>query len=230
MKQDLEDCRQQLRKSEYVAEQYETKYYVLKLEHDSKTSNDEDMRERTVRAEKAILHAAEEMERNEMNIKALSDQLEDARKERDQARQNVELSASVQVERLKIELAGSLELLRLKDQFGENQRRWQNKRVYDIESTLDGMKSRVPSFPPRLQDFSYFKLKGMAKEQDVGRGREERRGDKSPILNRALPRLAMSTGRNSNNKPKPKKTGTPKRKKQSSGGKYHYVRNKNDLF
>lgn len=172
LKQELEDCREEYRRSLSSVEIQRIKCLTMTLEYDEWSEEEVALKERVHRAERVVLRAAETIEKNEETIHSLSDQLEAARKERDYTREDVGTSARIEIESLRVELHGALELLRTKDLQTSPKRQWQDRRMWEIEQSQKERSQRerqttlhhslsmsvplsstcFPSFPPRRID------------------------------------------------------------------------------
>ena len=155
LKQELQTSNQKLIEAEYKIEISLNQLQILSLEKDTHANIENSMKIRATRAEKAVLRAATQMERYVNQITALSDQLENAKKDiknldfhSNHNHKNIE----IEVERLNAELAGALELLRVKDLMTSPKRQLQDKRLFDIESSMSrnnyNYASRIPTFVP----------------------------------------------------------------------------------
>ena len=155
LKQELQTSNQKLIEAEYKIEISLNQLQILSLEKDTHANIENSMKIRATRAEKAVLRAATQMERYVNQITALSDQLENAKKDiknldfhSNQNHKNIE----IEVERLNAELQGALQLLRVKDLMTSPKRQLQDKRLFDIESSISrnnyNYASRIPTFVP----------------------------------------------------------------------------------
>ena len=157
LKQELQTSNQKLIEAEYKIEISLNQLQILSLEKDTHANIENSMKIRATRAEKAVLRAATQMERYVNQITALSDQLENAKKDIknldfDSNHTRNHKNIEIEVERLNAELQGALQLLRVKDLMTSPKRQLQDKRLFDIESSMSrnnyNYASRIPTFVP----------------------------------------------------------------------------------